>query len=84
MATDRPEDETVARLSLEATIARLRQLLLPHQAEVLLPRVVGEFTVDEVAMLTAKTPVNVRVLQHRAIRRLAARLPRKERDQRPV
>ena len=84
VAVDHPEDETVARLSLEATIARLRQLLPPHQADVLLLRVVGGFTVDEVAMLTATTAVNVRVLQHRALRRLAARLPSKEQDERPT
>lgn len=75
-AADRPEEETVARLSLEATVARLRALLPADQAEVLLLRVVGGFTVDEVALLTAKTRVNVRVLQHRALRRLATRVPR--------
>jgi RNA polymerase sigma-70 factor (ECF subfamily) len=77
-ATDRPEDETVARLSLEATIVRLRQLLPADQAEVLLLRVVGGLNVEEVATLTAKTPVNVRVLHHRATHRLAARLRRRE------
>ncbi|MDQ3641105.1 MAG: sigma-70 family RNA polymerase sigma factor [Actinomycetota bacterium] len=79
-APDRPEDETVARLSLEATVARLRRLLPPDQADVLLLRVVRGLTVEEVATLTAKTPVNVRVLQHRALHRLAARLPGKEVD----
>ena len=80
VAADRPEDETVARLSLEASITRVRQLLPGDQAEVLLLRVVGGLSVAEVATLTAKTPVNVRVLQHRALHRLAARLPRKEVD----
>lgn len=80
VAADRPEDETVARLSLEASIARVRQLLPVDQAEVLLLRVVDGLSVAEVATLTAKTPVNVRVLQHRALHRLAARLPRKEVD----
>ena len=80
VASDRPEDETLARLSLDATIARLRQLLPADQAEVLLLRVVSGFSVDEVATLMAKTPVNVRVLQHRALRRLSARLRHKEDD----
>lgn len=80
VATDRPEDETVARLSLEASIARVRQLLPGDQAEVLLLRVVGGLSVAEVATLTAKTPVNVRVLQHRALHRLAARLSPQEVD----
>ena len=79
-SADRPEDETVARLSSEATIARLRQLLPADQAEVLLLRVVSGFSVQEVATLTAKTAVNVRVLQHRALHRLADRLPAKEVD----
>ena len=71
VAADRPEDETVARLSFEATIVRLRRLLPADQADVLLLRVVRGLTVQEVATLTAKTPVNVRVLQHRALHRLA-------------
>ena len=79
-APDRPEDETVALLSLEATIARLRRLLPADQAEVLLLRVVSGLSVEEVARLTAKTPVNVRVLQHRALQRLATRLRAKEVD----
>jgi RNA polymerase sigma-70 factor (ECF subfamily) len=70
----RPDEDAVARLSAEATIARLHRLLPPDQAEVLLLRVVGGLSVDEVALATGKQPVNVRVLQHRAIRRLATRL----------
>ena len=77
-AADRPEDETVARLSLEATVARLWQLLPADQAEVLLLRVVRGLSVAEVAALTAKTPANVRVLPHRALQRLSARLPARE------
>jgi RNA polymerase sigma-70 factor (ECF subfamily) len=77
-SADHPEDETVARLSLEALVARLRRLLPADQAEVLLLRVVQGLSVDEVATLTAKTPANVRVLQHRALNRLAARFPAKE------
>jgi RNA polymerase sigma factor (sigma-70 family) len=75
---DRPEDETVDRLSLEATVTRLRNLLPGDQLEVLLLRVVRGLSVDEVATLTGKTPANVRVLQHRALNRLAARLQTKE------
>jgi RNA polymerase sigma-70 factor (ECF subfamily) len=75
-----PEDETVARISLDATIARLRQLLPADQAQVVVLRLVNELSVDEVARLTAKTPVNVRVLQHRALHRLSRRLHHKEAD----
>lgn len=71
---EHPEDEVVARLSIERTVARLHHLLPADQAEVLLLRVVGGLTVEEVAVITGKQPVNVRVLQHRALRRLATRL----------
>ena len=74
VAADRPEDETVARLSMEGTVARVRQLLPADQAEVLMLRVVSGLSVNEVAGLLGKTPVNVRVLQHRALSRLGARL----------
>ena len=80
VAADRPEDETVASVSLEAIIVQLRQLLPAHQAEVLLLRVVSGLSVDEVAMAMGKTPGNVRVLQHRALRRLAVRLREKAVD----
>jgi RNA polymerase sigma factor (sigma-70 family) len=74
VAGDRPEDETVARLSLEATVARLRQLLPSDQAEVLVLRVVRGLSVDEVATLMGKSPGNVRVLHHRALHRLGTSL----------
>lgn len=77
-AADRPEDETVDRLSLEATVARLQQILPDDQLKVLLLRVVRGLSVEEVAALTGKTPANVRVLQHRALNRLAARFQAKE------
>ncbi len=78
VAGDRPEDETVARLSLETTVAQLWELLPADQAEVLLLRLVRGLSVREVARLTVKTPANVRVLQHRALQRLAALRPARE------
>jgi RNA polymerase sigma-70 factor (ECF subfamily) len=80
VATNRPDEETVERLSLQTTVARVRQLLPPDQAQVLLLRVVGQLSVDEVAIVMAKTPVHVRVLHHRAVHRLAARLHHREVD----
>lgn len=74
LSSDRPEDEVVDRMSIERTAARLHDLLPADQAEVLLLRVVGGLSVDEVALIMGKQPVNVRVLQHRALRRLASRL----------
>lgn len=46
------------------------------QAEVVLLRVLGDFSADEVAEMTGRSPGAVRVLQHRALRRLAADLRR--------
>lgn len=73
-SAERPEDDVVARLSAEATIARLRHVLPPEQARIVLLRVVCGLSVDQVAALTGKQAVNVRVIQHRALRRLAGRL----------
>lgn len=58
-----PDDEAVA-------LARIRQLP-PAQAEVVLLRVLGSFSVEEVAEITGRSPGSVRVMQHRALRRLA-------------
>lgn len=50
-----------------AWIARLPKA----QAEVVLLRILGGFSAEEVAELTGRTPGAVRVIQHRALRRLA-------------
>lgn len=71
---NRPEEDAVARMSAEAMIVRLQQVLPPDQAEVVLLRVIAGLPVEQVAVLTGKQAVNVRVLQHRALRRLASRL----------
>lgn len=69
-----PDEMAVDRLATEATIARLHRLLTADQVEVLLLRVVAGLSVEEVALITGKRPVNIRVLQHRALRRAAERL----------
>ena len=68
------EDDAVERLSSLATITTVHDLLPRHQAEIVLLRVVGGYGVQRVARLTGLRPVNVRVIQHRALRRLAQRL----------
>jgi RNA polymerase sigma-70 factor (ECF subfamily) len=61
--------------SMAEAIARIRSL--PRgQAEVVLLRVVAGLTADEVADVTDRSPGAVRVLQHRALRRLARGLAR--------
>jgi RNA polymerase sigma-70 factor, ECF subfamily len=48
--------------------------LPPDQAEVVLLRVVADLSVADVAAIMGKKPGTVRVLQHRALERLAERL----------
>ena len=72
-----PEDiaeVVVEKLSAEQAIARLTEALPPDQAEILVLRVVGGLSVEETARVVGKRPGTVRVIQHRAIRRLAREL----------
>jgi RNA polymerase sigma-70 factor, ECF subfamily len=72
-ASDDPAGAAVDAISSQAAVA-LIATLPPDQAEVVLLRVVGGLDVAEVAAITGKRPGNVRVLSHRALRRLAERL----------
>jgi RNA polymerase sigma-70 factor, ECF subfamily len=67
------ESEALAGLATEAALARIAALPR-EQAEVLLLRVLGGLDVARVAALLGKRPGAVRVLQHRALRRLAEQL----------
>jgi RNA polymerase sigma-70 factor, ECF subfamily len=49
-------------------------LLPPDQAEVVLLRVVGGLDVEEVARIVGRRPGTVRVMQHRALQKLAKKL----------
>jgi RNA polymerase sigma-70 factor, ECF subfamily len=69
------EREGIERDHALTWIARLPRA----QAEVVLLRVLGDFSSEEVAEMTGRSPGAVRVLQHRALRRLAAEL-RRDRD----
>lgn len=53
---------------------RIVELLPPDQAEVVLLRVVAGLDVDVVATMTGRRPGTVRVMQHRALKRLAKEL----------
>jgi RNA polymerase sigma-70 factor (ECF subfamily) len=68
------EDEALARLSGDEAARLITTLLPPEQAEIVLLRVVGGLSADEVAALLGRRPGTVRVLQHRALRRLAKKL----------
>jgi RNA polymerase sigma-70 factor, ECF subfamily len=68
--TFEPTDELAAR----DAVLELTAGLPDEQADIVLLRVVGGFSVDEVAAIVGKRPGAVRVAQHRALRRLAGRL----------
>src|SRR5215213_5019860 len=72
-APDDPAGAALEAISSRAAVA-LIATLPPDQAEVVLLRVVAGLEVAEVAAITGKRPGHVRVLAHRALRRLAARL----------
>jgi RNA polymerase sigma-70 factor (ECF subfamily) len=62
----------------DGAIDRIARLPRP-QAEVVLLRVVAGFSADEVAEMTGRSAGAVRVLQHRALRRMADDM-RRERE----
>jgi RNA polymerase sigma-70 factor, ECF subfamily len=73
-ADDDPAVTALDVLSADAAVALVRECLPPDQAEVILLRIVGGLDVEEVAAILGKRPGNVRVLQHRGLRRLAERI----------
>jgi RNA polymerase sigma-70 factor, ECF subfamily len=77
-APDDPAEETVETISTRAAVA-LIATLPPEQAEAIMLRVVAGLGVPEVARIMGKRPGAVRVLTHRALRRLADRLGSTER-----
>jgi RNA polymerase sigma-70 factor (ECF subfamily) len=73
-AADDPAGLALDVLRADAAVALVRSCLPRNQAEVILLRVLGGLDVDEVAAIVGKRPGNVRVLQHRGLRRLAERI----------
>jgi RNA polymerase sigma-70 factor (ECF subfamily) len=71
--TENPAQDVEDASGLEAVLAVVRTLA-PEQAEVILLRVVGGLDVAQVAKIMNLRPGTIRVLQHRALRRLAERL----------
>jgi RNA polymerase sigma-70 factor (ECF subfamily) len=68
------EEEALSRLSTEEALAAVSSLLTPEQAEIVLLRVLGGFTAEEVASMLGRRPGTIRAIQHRAVRRLARAL----------
>lgn len=69
-----PAMVVLERLGAQRVVDELVAELPPDQAEAVLLRVVGGLSVPEVAEIMDRTPGSVRVLCHRALRRLAGRL----------
>ena len=74
VAPDDPQGEVLESISARAAAQRIARLLSPDQAEVVLLRLLGGLDVDQVAEITGKRPGAVRVLQHRALKKLAEEL----------
>ena len=70
-----PAERVVERQSAQEAIDLIADALPADLAEVLLLRVVGGLDVTHVAEVMGRTPNWVRVMQHRALRRLASRFP---------
>jgi RNA polymerase sigma-70 factor (ECF subfamily) len=64
----------VEQLGVQETVEMLVAGLAPDQAEAVLLRVLGGFDVGEVARIMGRSPGSVRVLCHRALKRLAAKM----------
>jgi RNA polymerase sigma-70 factor (ECF subfamily) len=71
--SDDTERDALRNVSVSAALARIAALP-PDQAEVLLLRVLGGLDVEQVAKLMSKRPGTIRVLQHRALKRLAEQI----------
>jgi RNA polymerase sigma-70 factor (ECF subfamily) len=61
----------MASAASDEAIRRIKELLPADQAEVVILRVLGDLDADQVGRILGKRAGTVRVLQHRALRRLA-------------
>ena len=73
-STDDPAEEAAAKIDSAAAVRRIVDLLPAEQADIVLLRVVARLSVDEVAAIVGKRAATVRVIQHRALRKLAREL----------
>jgi RNA polymerase sigma-70 factor (ECF subfamily) len=68
---DDTEAEAIEHLSAEQAAKFVTKVLSQDQAEVMLLRVLGGLDVEQVAQILGKRAGTIRVLQHRALRRLS-------------
>jgi RNA polymerase sigma-70 factor (ECF subfamily) len=69
--TEDTASAAIASVASEEAIRRITELLPADQAEVVILRVLGDLDADQVGHILGKRAGTVRVLQHRALRRLA-------------
>ncbi|HEY3673021.1 MAG TPA: sigma-70 family RNA polymerase sigma factor [Acidimicrobiia bacterium] len=79
VADDDPGVAALETLGTEAALALVGRLS-DDQAEVVLLRILGDFDVAQVARITGKRAGNVRMLQHRGLRRLSELLRASDRE----
>lgn len=72
-AASDPGELVVGAMSAQSAVRTLVAGLSEEQTEVVLLRVVAGLSVDQVAALLGKRPGAIRVIQHRALRAMAAR-----------
>jgi RNA polymerase sigma-70 factor (ECF subfamily) len=65
-----PEEAVTSAMAGDEAARRIANILSADQADVILMRVVGGLSVEEVARIMGKTEVTVRVLQSRGLKRL--------------
>jgi len=70
-SADDPETEGLAGVSAREAARTIAAALPPDQADVVLLRLLAGLDVDQVAEILGKRPGTVRVLQHKALRRLS-------------
>lgn len=68
---DDPEAAALAGVSATEAARAIAAAVSPDQADVVLLRLLGDLDVEQVARVLGKRPGAVRVLQHKALRRLA-------------
>ena len=74
VAVGNVEDEAFASLGTDWAFDLITSSLPPNLAEVILLNVVGDLGTAEVARILGRRPGTIRVMQHRALRRLARTL----------
>lgn len=76
-STGEGAESGVDATSAQDAVAELVKALPHDQAEVLLLRVLGDLDTEEIAHILGRTQGSVRVLQHRALKRLRAQLEKR-------